>query len=474
MSTPKQKKSKSPTFQASWAAPIILQNGGTQYGMANGTAAIPLPATVTSSQSNPAQSGATSPKPLQWKNPKNGRGWYTGGYELPKQPATTANATATGTAGAKAASRERTPSETEKAAQKRAEQRARKSQERASKRMCMGVNNSFLDGLCNGLPFCTPQSRGEPHDEAIIDGLLDRETKQEGERGLWNLVTDLFSGGNNVSSTPVSPKRTSVPLPAHSDMPPLGLTPDRGFFGSVSATSPTHGLPSVIHSPMQGAHGDSPFDEISDMDVALTFEGVHGYSMDASQPADAFPPSISAVSSSATVLHGHGHLHSPTMVHETLPPDFIANAHATGSVPLPPSSPHHQQHQENHHRQQQQQQQQQQLLPSHPHSLMASGGYAGEANQSGSDASLDSIALMDLYEDATRQDYEDAVRSKSTAHQKGGGSIDSGGRPANRDATNEASGGVGQESAAHSFTLEWGSEHSNGSQEALRLQQVVG
>ena len=82
-----------------------------------------------------------------------------------------------------------------------------------------------------------------------------------------------------------------------------------------------------------------------------------------------------------------------------------------------------------------------QLLPNHPHSLMASGGYAGEANQSGSDASLDSIALMDLYEDATRQDYEDAVRSKSTAHQKGGGSIDSGGRPANRDATNEASGG---------------------------------
>ena len=50
-------------------------------------------------------------------------------------------------------------------------------------------------------------------------------------------------------------------------------------------------------------------------------------------------------------------------------------------------------------------------LPPHPHSLQANGDHAGAAYLVGSDKSLDGMALMDLYEDATRpEENDDAIQ----------------------------------------------------------------
>ena len=217
-------KAKKKSFQATWAAPVILQGGGVQYSTASG-ATIPPPKPVAPAppvpnpppqHPSPAQGKTSS---LQWKNPQNGRGWHTGGYDAPPQiglpagaaagkpvvgglqspaaplpslppqvsqalptmpaanhckwaPAMSCNdggqqqkakaaaATAAGTNGAPSVATGGAgggPTAAEKAAQRRAEQRARKAEERASKRMCGpgGLDNNFLSDLCGGLPFCT-------------------------------------------------------------------------------------------------------------------------------------------------------------------------------------------------------------------------------------------------------------------------------------------------------------------------------
>lgn len=84
----------------------------------------------------------------------------------------------------------------------------------------------------------------------------------------------------------------------------------------------------------------------------------------------------------------------------------------------------------------------QQQLPAHPHSLHANGGYGGaSAHLNYSDKSLDSVELMDLYEDATRQEYDEAARANSGL--SGGG------------LSEMAQIQIGDDDGAQSFTLEW-------------------
>jgi len=99
-----------------------------------------------------------------------------------------------------------------------------------------------------------------PADEMLVDELL----KEEGERGLWSLVTDLFSGvgggGNNAAEAP---------------LPVLSPSALNGSGGS----SPVHGA-----SPSHLPSGGSPSSPFEDMDVALGVEGVSQMSMGGSQP----------------------------------------------------------------------------------------------------------------------------------------------------------------------------------------------
>ena len=523
MSQPKAKKK---AFQATWAAPVILQGGGVQYSTANGTA-IPPPKTVAdpasqiASQPTPPPVSACKSSSLQWKNPQNGRGWHTGGYTLPQKGAGPAPPPASAQQGVqpvpaplpalgqpptaastckwaptmtngqpqklKAAADHGGPTAAEKAAQRRAEQRARKAEERASKRMCTpgGLNSNFLGDLCSGLPFCT-QSRDASHsrdgfqhdgggspngakrskpkapwsfgaervqadshsggwavpgtnwgfggngngggnsggggggfnftppgwspgshatpggggggffglgappqkseDEAMIDDLLESQSKQEGDRGLWSLVTDLFNPGSHNNAPHGAPQQPPGEMSPY-EVPPHQLPPPHqngSAGGEVSGFSST-------------AADGSSFDDLVDMDVALGFEGVQLHA-DAA-PNSAIPPSLSAASSAATTLDLPRYEKPLVEFSEhdrPAAPDFVqANGAEAESQPPPPTPLL------------------QQPLPPHPHSLQANGGHAGAANLVGSDKSLDSVALMDLYEDATRQDYEEATRPTS-------------------------------------------------------------
>lgn len=536
---PQQKTTKKKPFQATWAAPVILQGGGVQYSTAS-PKAIPIPQPKpytaprpqTAPQPVPPPVAVSKPASLQWKNPQNGRGWHTGGYAIPPpgspaptvtpvQDAQSADVPELGVPvplhpvgqlqqgehvvpppsptpstckwaptmtsgqqfrpkcaspdGSAVATRPSTPaspgsglpSPAEKAAQRRAESRARKAEQRASKRMCTpgGLNSNFLGNLCSGLPFCTqsrdqhdrgspnanaarraepnapwsfgaersqaeghfggwgvpgtnwnfggngngnggfaftppswtpnplPSARAKsggglfgfgapppkPEDEAMIDDLLQSHAKQEDDRGLWSLVTDLFNPGGQSSS-------------------PLGSRHDLQLPGSGQGGrhSPIDGT--MMRDRGQFSSGDGrSFDDIVDMDVGLGFDGVRGATnLPSVTDPSAAPPSLSTSSSVATTVNMLQHepdRYTHLSEHDrSAPPEFELNYAEPAPQPDPTqliTGP----------------------LPPHPHSLQANGDHAGAAYLVGSDKSLDGMALMDLYEDATRpEENDDAIQ----------------------------------------------------------------
>ena len=376
-----------------------------------------------------------------------------------QQKAKAAAATAAGTNGAPSVATGGAgggPTAAEKAAQRRAEQRARKAEERASKRMCGpgGLDNNFLSDLCGGLPFCTgsrdnrqpakgparaapngpysfgAERRGEAHsgfpswnfggnafnfnasswsppqqatpgggifgfggqppppprpaDEAMVDDLIHSEIKHEGERGLWSLVTDLFSGDLS-GHTPLSHPTST----ADGHMPPLVLPPDalNAVDGATGRLSPLYG-PRAQSGMSSG--NDSPFDDIDDMDVALGVEGISQYiepnptngvaSHPAATPAIQMMPSADSVlSSSGTVVNG-----AP---HQAASPQQLSEHFAASSLNARTAMP---------------------ADASHPYALAHGAPLQNGLSDRSllSDGTIETHDLMEMYEDAVKNDHK--------------------------------------------------------------------
>ena len=114
-------------------------------------------------------------------------------------------------------------------------------------------------------------------DEAMIDDLLESQSKQEGDRGLWSLVTDLFNPGSHNNAPHGAPQQPPGEMSPY-EVPPHQLPPPHqngSAGGEVSGFSST-------------AADGSSFDDLVDMDVALGFEGVQLHA-DAA-PNSAIPP----------------------------------------------------------------------------------------------------------------------------------------------------------------------------------------